>query len=414
MTATSEVTIAGLRAVSAVLTVPPTGPWWLDATLDGADDVSGRVTVQIGDSLTLSGTASTTGVFATTRSVRVVAGAGAWGSLVGPASLHNDAGVAALTAAQAVAAAAGETIGDFAPEASTLPVDFVRTSGLASRALEQIIGSASWWVGYDGTTVVGSRSTSTPSTSAYELLSWDPIDRVAVIGADDLATIGVGSVLAANDRMPEAQTVREVRVEIEGGVATIRAWCGELDGGPGRLARAVLALARRGSDTRIPYPLRYRVLSLSDEVGTRVSLQAVSPGAPDIGPISMAPGVAGAHSALAVGAIVLVAFVEGLPTLPFVVGFAGKDGQGWTPTSTTLDASTSGKLGEAAISKIALAPTIDSQFNAINAALDAFAAATPVPNDGGAALHTAFVGSWGVGVPPKPSSNVGASKWSAE
>lgn len=376
MTATAEVTIAGLRAVSAVLTVPPRGPWWLDATLDGADDVSGRVTVQIGDSLTLSGTASTTGVFATTRSVRVVAGAGAWGSLVGPASLHNDAGVAALTAAQAVAAAAGETLGDFAPEASTLPVDFVRTSGLASRALEQIIGSAAWWVGYDGTTVVGARSTSTPSTSSYELLSWDPIDRVAVIGADDLATIGVGSILAANDRMPEAQTVREVRVEIENGVATIRAWCGELDGGPGRLARAVLALARRGADTRIPYPLRYRVLGLSDEVGTRVSLQAISPGAPDIGPISMAPGVAGAHSALAVGSIVLVAFVEGLPTLPFVVGFAGKDGQGWTPTRTTLDASAEIKLGDLATSFVALADLVKARLDTLQNAHDTHTHAT--------------------------------------
>ncbi len=53
-------------------------------------------------------------------------------------------------------------------------------------------------------------------------------------------------------------------------------------------------------------------------------------------PVSMWPGVAGAHAELQLGAHVLVEFIEGDRRLPIVTGFAGKDSPGFVPSTLTL------------------------------------------------------------------------------
>ena len=101
--------------------------------------------------------------------------------------------------------------------------------------------------------------------------------------------------------------------------------------GRGALTQALASAVARLTDQRLHGVYRYRVLRLSVD---RVELQAVRKGAglPDLLPVSMWPGVAGAHATLALGAEVLVQFVEGDRTMPIVTGFAGRGGQGHVPT----------------------------------------------------------------------------------
>jgi len=66
--------------------------------------------------------------------------------------------------------------------------------------------------------------------------------------------------------------------------------------------------------------------------------------------------------------------------------------------------------GDGATDALALASKCNARLDAISAALDAFAAATPVPNDGGAFIQTQLkvAGGWGTG--PHAPANTGSSK----
>jgi hypothetical protein len=89
--------------------------------------------------------------------------------------------------------------------------------------------------------------------------------------------------------------------------------------------------------TRYHALYRYRVVEMQND---RVALQAVSSAAllPDMQAISMKPGVSGCHAKLALGSVVLVAFVEGDPGQPVITHFDGKDGSGWKPVELQLSA----------------------------------------------------------------------------
>lgn len=390
---TGRIAVGGVPAISISLHVPSIGPWWADCILETASDVSGRVSIEIGDTWTLSGTAIVTGTFAEQRLVRVVAGAGAWGTLLAASAYHSDGGVSARRVATDAAETVGEVIGTFAPTRPTIENDYVRIAGPAVRALEDVIGTASWWVDFEGSTIVGTRETSTPEPGSYELLEYDPINRVATLGANDLSALTIGTILATDERLVESQTIRELRFEIAGDDARVYATCGDSDV-LGRIAKALRAIARRAVDDRFYAPLRYRVIR---RTGDRVELQGVSPGAPDISPISMSPGLAGGHSDLSLGTIVLVSFVEGLRSMPIVTHFAGKDGTGFVPVNTTIDATTLIKLGANAANFVALANLVKARIDTIQQAFDAHTH-----------IGTATVSTGPVGTIAAPASPIGA------
>lgn len=87
-------------------------------------------------------------------------------------------------------------------------------------------------------------------------------------------------------------------------------------------------------------PTRYRVVSMN---AARVNLQIVrkSRGLPDLVSVSQV-GMAGSWSKLVAGSVVLVAFVEGDPSLPVVIGAYS------TPEETTIDASQKLLIGASA------------------------------------------------------------------
>lgn len=354
---TAFANVDGHTILEGRLIVPNVGPWYAEVTFEGAPEVAGAVTLAIGP-LVLSGVIDqrNDGVFGEQRRSRIVGGGGGWGALLPALHYHNDAGVRALSVAQDAARLAGEEIGAFAPASSTVGIDYVRQAGLASRVLEDVIGSGvPWHVDFDGLTNVGERSTSTPDVSTYEVLENDPREALATLAVDDLSSIAIGSVLTRAPLVGPV-TVHEIEVVIGVDRLRVKAWYGARVAGAtatsgaaslsarGRIAQSLRDIAQRSTDARLFGRYRYRVVQMS---GDRVELQAVAAGLglPDVLPISMRPGVAGAHAVLTGGGIVLVEFVEGDRTLPIVSAFAGKEDVGHAPASLTFDVTSTLLLG---------------------------------------------------------------------
>jgi hypothetical protein len=337
MTDEAFVTVNGQRASTVRLRVAAGGPWHAELDFEQAPELAGAVTLKIG-TLSLEGTLAPDfdGTFGLQRRARIVAGAGGWGKPVAAKNYHNDAGVKARSIAEDAAREVGEKIGDFLPAAERVGVDYVRQVGAASRALQDACGrGVLWWVGFDGVTRAGPRAVRAADKSTYEVLAYDPMQRLVTLAVDDPAAIGIGSVIS--ERLDEPQTVREYEVAIEkGGPLRILAWTGGDGTQTGRLSSLLSAIAQRATDGKLVGTYRYRVVRMASD--GRVELQAVRRGAglPDVLPVSMWPGVAGAHAELAPGAEVLVEFIEGDRTQPIVSHFAGKDGQGFVPVSLAL------------------------------------------------------------------------------
>lgn len=327
-------TIDGHRLTALTVHVPWSGVWCADADLADQVELSGRVEIKLG-SLTLSGTVmpEASGSFGLATKVRVVAGAGGWQRLVPAKHYHSDAGVRTALVLEDTARIVGERLGTMRPPRERVGADYARSAGPASRVLEQLVGGA-WWLDYAGVTHVGPRPPAT--ASGYELLEYDPRDRVATLSVDDPATIGSGATITGA-ALPEPATVRELEVILDGEKLRILAWCGDAAGTGDRIAQALRAVTRAEAARRVHGLWRYRLVAMAAE---RVELQAVSKaaGLPDMLPLHMRPGIAGAWAELTPGSMVLVQFIEGDPTMPVVTHFEEKSGDGWKPAVLELDA----------------------------------------------------------------------------
>ncbi len=396
--------------VSATVHVPAIGPWWAEVVFEEAPEVSGQVSLWIGGT-ELVGTIEAThdGVTGLQRRSRIVAGAGGWGELLAARAYHNDAQIRARTVAEDAAREAGEVLGDFAPAAERIGVDYVRQAGPASRVLEDVIGGAPWWVAYDGRTHVGARASA--EASGYEVLEVEPASRVVTLAADEIDGIRIGYTLDG-EQLDAPLTIAELTIRVTEEGVRVRAWCGDAElGSQGRLVRALRSIVGRLTDRQLLGPRKYRVVRRSAD---RVELQVVrrSQGLPDILPISMWPGVAGAHAELTEGAEVLVQWIDGDRTQPIVTHFAGKDGVGWTPANLTIDVTTLMKLGQNAAEFVALAEKTKARIDTLQQAHDSHTHAVTGTADlgTGAVTGTAAVTAAPIGA----LASVAATKVKAE
>lgn len=368
------------------LFVPQHGIWFAEVSMLGDPALSGQVTLAIGN-LQLQGTVTRPGTRGEQSFMRLVGGAGAWGSMLQPKAYHNDAGVKRKLVAEDAAREAGETLETLTTQ-EKLGTHYVRRAGVASRVLESAIGRA-WHVGYDGVTRVGPRASHTPADGSYLVVDAQPTEGWVSLSMDDLTSVRVGSVL--REGLDAEMVVRDLEVRVDSDQVEVIAWCGESDDTQARLTAALARLAQRAMGDRIWGKWRYRVIEMD---GDRVKLQAVSraAGLPDTMPVSMGPGVAGAHAELAPAAEVLVEFIEGSPTAPIITHFAGKDGTGFVPVTLLFDASSEIKLGAAAAAFIALSTKTDTEIQRIWTHLKTTFPATTAPApDGGAGLWNAQV-----------------------
>lgn len=345
--------------------VPQYGAWYADVTMIGAPSLSGQVTLST-DTLSLVGTVVEVGTRGEQAFAKIVGGAASWGASLPPKNYANDAGVKARDVANDAAREAGETL-EVLTTQERLGPHYVRRAGIASRALEQAVGTA-WHVGYDGITRVGERAASSPADGAYIVEDVQPAERIVTLTMEDLSAVGVGSVL--REGLDSEMTVRDLEIRIDSDAAVMVAWCGGTPSTQDRLSSALARIVDRETGARIWGTWRYRV---SEMDGDRVKLQAIArdAGLPDALPVDMYPGLAGAHAVLTNGAEVLVEFVEGLPTMPIVTRFVGKGGSGFSPVSMTLDATSEIKLGASASDFVALAAKVLTELQDIKTAHDA-------------------------------------------
>lgn len=328
------------RLTAVRLRMPARGVWFAEVDCETDPSIIGRCTLQVGQ-LRLVGTVAEeeAGNFGQQRKLRLVAGGGGWSTLASSKAYHNDAGVKAKLLAEDIAREAGEQLGDFAPAAERVGSDYVRDEGVScATILETVIGDVPWWVDASGLTQVGERPTAPALASdAYQVLAYDPRERVVTLSLTDPSVLAIGSVIGGPS-LPEAQTVREYQVQADASGVRVFAWCGGGERSAGRLSALWRALTTRAQDPLLLGLYVYRVVSMAAGSQNRVSLQAVrrTAGLPDIEPIAQWPGLPGLHTNLAPGAEVLVAFIEGDRTRPVVTHYAGAAAEGFVPTGIII------------------------------------------------------------------------------
>lgn len=380
----AHVTLGGEPVSTVRLVLPDRGVWWADVELELAPALSGRVALRIGDR-EWSGTvdAQRSGTHMERGRARLVGGAGGWGTLLDAKHYHSDAGVSARLVIEDAARGAAETVSiETAVGQRSLGIDYVRTAGPASRALADALRAAraTWWVDAEGVTqVAAARPIVEADPSTYEVLEANPAERTVTLACDDVAAVGVGSRLTT--RLDTPVTVRELEVRVDVSAVRLIARGSPPSDGASALLRS---LVENVTNEHVWGIWRYRVTQRS---GDRLELQAVrrDAGLPDVLPISMWPGVAGSHAQVALGAEVLVEFIEGDRTMPVVRAFAGKDGVGHVPDEHTLSVTNTLRLGGAdATSFAAKADAVLDRLSAIVETYNAHTHPDPVSGNTGA------------------------------
>lgn len=328
----SLATLNGRPITSARVQIPAWGRWWAEVECASGDVLTGAATLKI-DDVTFVGTILTGGVYETRTRYRIVAGAGGWGREVGAVAHTNDLGVKASTVVRDVAKACGETLGN--EPSGTVGPAYVRPAGVAAYVLEDLAPRA-WYVDEAGSTRFGRRASAAWTGQAARMVA------DAAAGKTELAPATLTGLLpgAIVDGI-EAVDV-EIRVSPESGVrATLWGARGGSTGGsriPDALRRIVEGLT---AAHRFFAPWEYRVVLRSAD---RVDLQTVraSSGMPDLRGVRIRQGSAGVRVYPKLGALCVVAFLDGDPGRPIVTSWDDQDSDGGTALELALRAGTTG------------------------------------------------------------------------
>lgn len=316
-------TLNGNACTSAHLTIPGAGLWYAECDLSEAVELSGAIILRLLDTEwhgTIIAGASVDG----RARYRIVAGAGRWGAELPPRAYANDAG---LQVSRLIADAAGEA-GEPAPVGA--PTDrkgphYDRPRGPASFTLSALAPRA-WYARPDGVVAFGTR----PALPASGLAVTDrnPAARAVTYAAVDsfaglLPGLPTEFGTAADVELSVGAEGARARcyASLEGGNARAQLWALMLDAiDPGRAFRGVF---------------EYRIVTQS---GERLNLQPVRSRSamPDLARVPVRAGVPGVRATHKPGAQVLVAFLDGDPTRPAVVGFDAPDQPGWMPLTLEL------------------------------------------------------------------------------
>lgn len=322
----------------ATVRVPAYGAWTATVAVAGPLVLAegARATLIVGD-LTLIGTVSAGGTYAEQATYQIVGGNAKWSALVLAFTHRSDLGVTVAEAAAALCSAAGE-LGVVLEAGAERPLGYawLRRGGLASDALAELVGS-SWWVAVDGVTHLGPRPSTSIQPANVNVLAYEVALRRATVALTDdaLAQLQPG-VAVTLPGLPAPLQIGGVTIRVEAEAVTVDL-LGERP--VSELLSALLA-ARRGAAT----PQLYQV---TDDAQGRTSARPAGPSSPVLPDevwIDHAPGVPGMTAQLAPGAMVLVAFLDGSPGAPRVVGYL----PGALPLALALDAVNGVQIGKGA------------------------------------------------------------------
>lgn len=325
-----DANLSGHHVTETRLTIPAWGASYHDVSLDSEVTLTGSATLTVAD-LSIACTVLSGGPSNGRSFYRLVAGAGGWGKTVPSKSYANDAGVRLSTVLSDAASAVGETLvvgtdGQVGPA-------FVRPEGPAGRVLE-LLAPGAWYVGEDGKTYLGARPAVTLANEASVTSFVDLARGTVTIASDSIAKVLPGLTIAGLTAVDVEHTI-----SAEGGLRS-KIW-GQQGAGTSRLNAAWKALfAQLDPDRAFRAVYEYRVVTLT---GNRLNLQPVlvSTGMPTLQRVPIWPGVGGAKISPALGSSVIVAFINGDPSRPAVVGFIDADSSGFVPTSVSLGGGTS-------------------------------------------------------------------------
>lgn len=193
-------TVNGTQIQSITLKMPRWGVWTARCKLAG-DKVllaGTSVVVVLGD-LTLTGVVRHGGVFISSAEYVIVGGKDGWSKTIGRKNYRTDAGVQLSTVVSDLVKDSGEPIRLMPGVDQSLGYAWSRPAGVASQALDLL--APHWWVAPGGTTCIGERAeTVLPKTVKWSLESYDPANKIAVIGVsnDTVAAFQPGVRLTAS------------------------------------------------------------------------------------------------------------------------------------------------------------------------------------------------------------------------
>ena len=369
----STATLAGNRCLAVSVHVPAWGLAFAEVELDQEVDLTGAVELVVAD-MTFRGAILSGGPWIGRSRYRVVAGAGGWGRDLPAKEYRTDLGVKLSTVLGDAAREAGETIEGVA--ATSVGQAYERLAGPASQCL-QLLAPQAWYVGTDGVTRLGSR----PQVAYAGTASRGKVDLAAgrvELMADAIADIVPGVVVEGVEAVDVVHELRESKLR-----TTVY---GSTTGTSKRLAAWVALLDQLRPIDRYRGVWEYRVVSQS---GDRLNLQParVSLGMPDCRSVRVRPGLPGCKATVALGSLVLVAFVNSDPGRPVVVGFDDAESPGYLPTKLTIDASSEVLVGAGLGRVLREGDTLT--LTGVQA--------------GGSATGVVAAVTLGLGVPPKPS-----------
>ncbi len=179
--------VNNLQIVAGQLLIPLTGMWTADLWLASSQQVTGAITVVIGN-LTLTGFVYRSEVYGGQTRIRAVAGYGGWRTPIPAQGYNTNSGVKLSTIMNDAATACGEMVN--VPNDTTVGNFYTRLGAIASDILWQmiILGTIpSWYIDTTGVT----QTTSWPSnsiTTQFTVTDQRPDEGLVVIATEDYAS----------------------------------------------------------------------------------------------------------------------------------------------------------------------------------------------------------------------------------
>lgn len=328
-------TLSGDPVTTCTTHTPAYGLPWYDVECATPDARTGAVLLDLGGA-TFAGTIMSGGAFNSRTRYRVVGGTGGWGRTVSAKSYANDAGVKLALVLRDVAIECGEVLGPVDPTATVGPA-FVRPAGPASYVLHRLCPRA-WYVDAAGVTQIGRRLAVPYLGEASRMVNDAGQSRYEI--APDAATL---SALVPGVVVDGVEAVDVEHAVDESGALRTTLW-GRGIADTSRLSEALRRIVEAlTAGSKFHALWEYRVIQ-TQAGGNRLDLQItrVSSGMPDLRNVRIRPGVAGASATPQPGSLVEVAFLNGDPAQPRVVGFDDQDGAGRVATSIALQAGACG------------------------------------------------------------------------
>jgi hypothetical protein len=343
-------TLNGQPLQRATLNVPRHGVWeGSEVAVAGELDLAegSAVEIVVGDT-TFKGFVVTGGTFAgaSESTYTVAGGAAGWAAAVPSKGYNVPAGVSLATVAAQLAVAAGELL-DLGGVGGTLGDHWTRPAGPASVALSALfpLEAGGWRVDPDGYARPGVRPPApVPASVQLAVEDYQAGRRWARIGlpGDEVSALLPGAIVTAPN-LSTPIVVGETTIKASADAVVVEVL------GEGGLVELFVGLVEAiTARSRIFNTLWTYKVADADNGAPNLKAMASAPGLPPILSCAKVPGVAGVTLTLSPGALVLVAFRDGSPAQPVIVGYLPPPSSGsgpGTPQSISATAAVSILLG---------------------------------------------------------------------